>query len=140
MDNSFLQPSKESDSESESDSWSFDKAINEVFRLLPEEICPKAYKESSPSKPLSGIECLMESRPPTLQLLPQSKLVEDTTKFIQNKLNIDKPGQDWICPPNIIKSLFPAKYYKSHPQFFPTQSIPALDSDASLLDISSSSR
>ena len=78
----------------------------------------------------------MESRPTTLQLLPQSKLVEDTTKFIQNKLNLDKPGQDWTCPQNFIKSFAPMKYYKSHPQFFPTQTIPALNSDASQMDIS----
>ena len=60
----------------EFDSWSFDKTINEVFRLLPEEICPKDSIDSSPSRPLSGIEYLMESRPSSVQLLLQSTLVE----------------------------------------------------------------
>ena len=34
------QPNKESDSETEFEVWSFDRAINEVFRLLPPELCP----------------------------------------------------------------------------------------------------
>ena len=32
---------KESDSETETEIWSFDRAINEVFRLLPSELFPK---------------------------------------------------------------------------------------------------
>ena len=32
-------PSKDSGSDSEIETWSFDKAINEVFRLLPPELC-----------------------------------------------------------------------------------------------------
>ena len=67
------QLSKELDSESEPDSWSFDKAINEVFRLLLEDMCPKMSKNPSPSKCLSAIELLMESHTTKL-LLPQSKL------------------------------------------------------------------
>ena len=40
-DNVVQQMSKDSGSESETEAWSFDKAINEVFRLLPKELCPK---------------------------------------------------------------------------------------------------
>ena len=36
------QPNKGSDSETETEIWSFDHAINEVFRLLPAELCPKS--------------------------------------------------------------------------------------------------
>ena len=36
-----VQPAKDSGSDSESELWSFDRAINEVFRLLPQELCPK---------------------------------------------------------------------------------------------------
>ena len=42
-------------------SKSFNRAINEVFRLLPEELCPKLTEENNPTKPLSDIkelECL----------------------------------------------------------------------------------
>ena len=36
--------SKDSSSEPEIETWSFDKAVNEVFRLLAEELCPKPSK------------------------------------------------------------------------------------------------
>ena len=35
--------------------------INEVFWLLPEELCPKTQQEHTPAKPLSGIEQLTGS-------------------------------------------------------------------------------
>ena len=74
-DNVVQQISKDSGSEPEMEAWSFDKAINEVFRLLPEELCPKPSEEHTPSKSLSGIKQLMESRATPLLVLPQSKLV-----------------------------------------------------------------
>ena len=51
---------KDSGSESEIETWSFDRAINEVFRLLPPELCPRPTEEHAPAKPLPGIEHLME--------------------------------------------------------------------------------
>ena len=59
-DNVVQQISKDSGSEPETEAWSFDKAINEVFRQLPEELCLKPSEEHT-LKPLSGIEQLMES-------------------------------------------------------------------------------
>ena len=73
------QPNKESDSETESEVSSFGRAIIEVFRLLPPELCPKTQQDHAPLKPLSGIEQLMESRSTPLLVLPQSKLIENTT-------------------------------------------------------------
>ena len=84
------QTNKESNSETETEIWSFDRSINEVFRLLPAELCPKTQQDQAPSKPLSGIEHLIESRSTPLLVLPQSKLVENTTKYIQNRLDSDK--------------------------------------------------
>ena len=81
------QTNKESNSETETETWSFDRAINEVFRLLPAELCPKTQQDQAPSKPLSGIEHLMESRSSPLLVLPQSKWVANTTKYIQNRLD-----------------------------------------------------
>ena len=60
-DQTFQHSSKESGSDSEIETWSFDRAINEVFRLLPPELCPRPAEEHTPAKPLSGIEHLMES-------------------------------------------------------------------------------
>ena len=130
------QSNKESDSETETEIWSFDHAINEVFRPLPAELCPKTQQDQAPSKPLSGIEHLMESRSTPFLVLPQSKLVENTTKYIQNRLDSDKCFRDWICPQNLVSALASTKFYKSRNQYLPTDSIPQLEADASLLDIS----
>ena len=134
------QTIKESDSETETEIWSFDCAINEVFRLLPAELCPKTQQDQAPSKPLSGIEHLMESRSNPLLVLPQSKLVENTIKYIQNRLGSDKCFRDWKCPQNLVSAPAPTKFYKSQNQYLPTDNIPQLKADASLLDLSNKGR
>ena len=121
----------------EIETWSFDKAINEVFRLLPEKLCPKPSEDHTPSKPLSGIEQLMGSRSTPLLVLPQSKLAENTTKFIQDRLNWEKLDQDWLCPQQLVTSLAPIKYYRSKNQYFQAENVPQLESDASKLDMPS---
>ena len=42
---------KDSGSHSEIENWSFDEAFNEVFRLLPPELCPWPTEEHAPAKP-----------------------------------------------------------------------------------------
>ena len=49
------RPSRDSGSDNEMEAWSFDRAINEAFRLLPPELCPRQTEEHTPAKPLSGI-------------------------------------------------------------------------------------
>ena len=136
----LLQTNKESDSETETEIRSFDHAINEVFRLLPAELRPKTQQDQAPSKPLSGIEHLMESRSNPLIVLPQSKLVENTTKYIQNRLDLDKCFRDWICPQNLVSALASTKFYKSQNEYLPTDNILQLEADASLLDLSNKGR
>ena len=51
FDNSVRQASNDSGSDSEQESWSFDKAINDVFILLPEEMCPRPSEDHTLSKP-----------------------------------------------------------------------------------------
>ena len=70
-DNVVQQSSKDTGSESEVETWSFDRAINEVFRLFLQELCSKSTEENTTTKPLSGIEHLMESRGTPLLVLPQ---------------------------------------------------------------------
>ena len=82
----------------------------------------------------------MESRSTPLLVLPQSKLVQNTTKYIQNRLELDKCSRDWICPQSLVSALAPTKFYKSQNQYLPTDNIPQLEADASLLDISSKGR
>ena len=124
---------KDSGLDSEIETWSFDKAINENFRLLPPDLCPRPTEEHTPAKPLSGIEHLMES---PLLVFPQSKLVENTARFFQNKIDTEKCGRDWICSQNLVSSLIQTKFYRSQNQYFPTDNIPPLESDASLVDLS----
>ena len=134
----MLKGTKDSGSDSEAEVWSLDRAINEVFRLLPPELCPKTTQEKTPVKPLSGIEHLMESHATPLLVLLQSKLVENTTKFIQDKFNTDKCCKDWICPQNFVTSLAPS--FTSQNQYFPTKNVPTLEADASLLDLANKDR
>ena len=72
MTENVLQGTKDSGSDSEAEVWSFDRAINKVFSLLPPVLCPKTTQEKSTSKPLSGIEHLIESHATPLLFLPQS--------------------------------------------------------------------
>ena len=65
------QSAKDIGSESEAEVWSFDIAINKVFRLLPQESCPKSPEEHTPAKPLPGIGHLKELHVTPLLVLPQ---------------------------------------------------------------------
>ena len=79
----------------------------------------------------------MQSHTTSSPVLPQSKFIENTTKYIQSKLDRDKPGQDWTCPQQFVKSLAPLNYYKSKSQYFLTENIPPLDAVTLQIDISS---
>ena len=82
----------------------------------------------------------MQSRSMPLLVLPQSKLVENSTKYVQNRLDMKKCCRDWICPQNLISALAPTKSYKSQNQFLPMDNIPPLEVDTSLLDLSNKGR
>ena len=84
------------------------------------------------------IKSTMENRASPLMTLPQSKLVENTTKFIQSKIDSESLTKDWLC--FSIWSLAPTKLYKSQNQYFPTENLPLLEPDALLLDISTRGR
>ena len=127
---------KDSGSDSEIETWSFDRAVNEVFRLLPLELCPRPTEEHAPAMPSSGIEHLTESHSDSLLLLPQSKLVENTARFLQSKTDTEKCGRDWLCSQNLVSSLTQTKFYKRRSQYFHTDNILQLESEASLLDLS----
>ena len=111
-------PSRDSGSDTEMETWFFDRAINEVFRLLPPELCPRSIEEHTPVRPLSGIEQLMVSQLTPFMMLLQSKLIENTSRFLQDKIDSEKCGRDWVCSQNLVSSLTQTKFYKSHSQFF----------------------
>ena len=66
--------------------------------------------------------------------------MENTAKFLQNNIDLEKCGKDWLCSQNLVSSLAQTIFYKSQNQFFPSDNIPPLESDASLLDLSSKGR
>ena len=78
----------------------------------------------------------MESQSTPLVMLPQSRLIENTARFLQGKIDLEKCGRDWVCSQNLVSSLTQTKFYKSHSHFFPTDNIPPLEAEASLLDLS----
>ena len=63
----------------------------------------------------------MENHASPLMTLPQSKLVENTTKFIQSRIDSETLNKDWLCPQHLVWSLAPTKYHKSLNQYFPTE-------------------
>ena len=129
-------PSRDSGSDTKMETWSFDRAISEAFRLLPPKLCPRSTEEHAPEKPLSDIEQLMESQLTPLRILPQSRLIENTARFLQDKIDTEKCGRDWVCSQSLVSSLMQTKFYKSQSQYFPTDTIPPLELEASLLDLS----
>ena len=50
---------------------------------------------------------------------------------------MEKCSRDWICSQNLVSSLTQTKFYKSQSQYFPTDNVPPLESEASLQDLSS---
>lgn len=119
------------------ETWSFDKAINEVFRLLPSDMCPRESEDNIPVKPLSGIERLSGvNKTSRLSMLPQSLAVKETLKTFQTEFEKKSNVAQWSAPTSFMTSIAPMKYYKSHsPDFPPTN--PKLDRDAGKLSLSS---
>ena len=116
----MVQQTKDSGSESDSEIWSFDRTINEVFRLFPEELCPKpieekySYKAFIRNRAFDGESCFSINDAPT-----QSKLVENTTKFIQSRIDSETLTKDWLCPQHLVLSLAPTKYIKASTSISP---------------------
>lgn len=119
------------------ETWSFDKAINEVIRLLPSDMCPRESEDNIPVKPLSGIERLSGvNKTSRLSMLPQSLAVKETLKMFQTEFEKKSNVAQWSAPTSFMTSIAPMKYYKSHsPDFPPTN--PKLDRDAGKLSLSS---
>ena len=46
-------------------------------------------------------------------MLPQSKLIEDAAWFLQDKIDSEKCGRDWVCSQNVVSSLTQTKFHKS---------------------------
>ena len=97
------------------------------FQAFAPELCPRPTEEHAPTKPLSGIEHLMESHAAPLLVLPHSKLVENAVRYLQSKIDTEKCGRDWLCSQNLISSPTQTKFYKSQNQYFLTDNITMLE-------------
>ena len=53
--------------------------------------------------------------------------MENTTNFLQNRLDSERCGKDWLCSQSLVTSLAPTKFYKSQRQYFQTENIPLLE-------------
>ena len=62
-------------------------------------MCLRTLEDHTPYKFLSGIELFTKSL-----VLPLSKLIENTTKYIQNKLYVDKLSQNYTSECQFIDS------------------------------------
>ena len=129
-----------SDSEEEEEvTISFAEAIQEVVSLLPPEFCPRKESSETLQRPRSTLDALNPSEDKSSASLPQSLLIKDVVNVFQSL--IDKkvklePG--WVTNKSLEKELgINMKHYRSHGQLF-HDSVPKLDRDASLLDLTSS--
>ena len=129
-----------SDSEEEEEvTISFAEAIQEVVSLLPPEFCPRKESSETLQRPRSTLDALNPSEDKSSASLPQSLLIKDVVNVFQSL--IDKkvklePG--WVTNKSLEKDLgINMKHYRSHGQLF-HDSVPKLDRDASLLDLTSS--
>ena len=85
--------SKGPGSDSKIDIWSFDKIINKSSKLYWR--CVREFQKII--LPINFCKELnsLQLRSTPLLVLPLSKLIENTTKYIQNKLYVDKFGQNY---------------------------------------------
>ena len=65
---------------------------------------PRPSEDHTPSRPLAGTELFMESHSSPLLVVPQPKLIEHITKYIQNKFYTDKLDQDRTSNVKIVES------------------------------------
>ena len=107
-----------SDNESQSsevvpDTWSMEKAINEVFRVLPEKLCPRF-----PSVPKhvnrSGLEELNKEETLEVNLLPQANIVQTMMAQLQESRSLEACTSSWTVPSNINREHMSFRMYNSY--------------------------
>ena len=112
------QTDYQSDNESQSseivpDTWSMEKATNEVFRILPEKLCPRL-----PSVPKhvnrSGLEELNNEETLEVNLLPQANIVQTMMAQLQQSRSLEACSSNWTVPSNINREYMASRVYNSY--------------------------
>ena len=119
------------------DQWSMEKAVNEVFRVLPTTLCPRVPTIPK-HKNRSGLEELNNEEVPNQEYLPQANLVRSMLVQLQSTRSEDACSQGWMVPVNIHREAVSARMYNRYAvslEHFPIK-VPSLDSDASSIGLS----
>ena len=112
------QTDYQSDNESQSseivpDTWSMEKATNEVFRILPEKLCPRL-----PSVPKhvnrSGLEELNNEETLEVNLLPQANIVQTMMAQLQESRSLEACSSNWTVPSNLNREYMSSRVYNSY--------------------------
>ena len=129
----------ELDEETDSVTFSFDKAVNEVFRYLPEDVCPRISCEDQ-TKFLGFLDKSVDASASCSSFrLPMPPAVDQLVSAL-DKVPIKHESAGWSVPQSTLsKGLdFSWKSYKFSKETFPL-SVPTLDEDASRLHLSAPS-
>ena len=139
-DQSAQGSDEEAEPEVELPRFSFSKAVQEVFRLLPENVCPRIPTPKAES--FQGFLDLDDSKSTTedsdcfLPMPPSVKAMADAiNEDVLAKVD-SSSWPSWAPPSSLLtkKLRFHPYFYKFSREPFPT-SLPSLDSDASRLGI-----
>ena len=118
------------------DIWSMEKAVNEVFRVLPESLCPRV--PSVPKhKNRSGLEELNNEEIPNQEFLPQANIVRSMLSQLQSTRSVDSCLHGWTVPSSINREAISTRMYNRYAvslEHFPIR-VPALDPDASSIGL-----
>ena len=118
------------------DQWSMEKAVNEVFRVLPATLCPRVPTMPK-HKNRSGLEELNNEEVPIPESLPQANLVRSMLVQLQSSRSEEACSNGWIVPPSMHREAIASRMYvryASSLEHFPVRT-PAIDSDASSIGL-----
>ena len=137
-----IQTNNNSDSESQSsdllpDNWSMDKAVNEVFRVLPEKLCPRITTAPKHVN-RSGLEELNNEEIPEIEVLPQANIVRNMIDQLQASRPLDSCTSGWTVPSALAREHVSPKIYNMYAvsqEHLPVKP-PPLDSEALTMGMS----
>ncbi len=118
------------------ESVTFQKAVNEVYRLLPRDICPQGNLPTPRLPKRTGSMDVLEESVPVhgLEVLPHSVCVGDTVDFLQRDTSEQRAVTGFQTAAIDVKRLTRSASYRVHTPSF-TSSAPPMEADASNCDL-----
>jgi hypothetical protein len=135
------EPSEEIDP-SDVSLLSFDKACDDCFNALPEDLCPRPASHSNSGTRSTGERLLFSlgqlSQKSEKIALPLSGTISDVFEHIE-KPNREKPEESWSIPSKVTREIAPNHSLRLpssvEEQPFLVKSIPPLDNDSQRLKL-----